>query len=140
MAEIYDGVTSTERWDNLKRHRGLSDADVGRTERLVSGLVGAALIGLSLRKRRLRPLLFPLATGLIARALTGRGPAKRALARTEPPAEPGQSGRQCGPGAGNPGRAEHHHQPAGAGGLPLLAQFREPAPIHGSSRVRHGDR
>jgi len=68
MAETYDGVTSTERWDNLKRHRGQSEADVGSTERLVSGLVGAALIGLSLRKRRLRPLLFPLATGLIAQA------------------------------------------------------------------------
>jgi uncharacterized membrane protein len=80
MAEIYDGVTPTERWDNLKRHRDQPEADVGRTERLVSGLAGAALIGLSLRKRRLRPLLFPLATGLIARALTGLGPAKRALA------------------------------------------------------------
>jgi uncharacterized membrane protein len=53
---------------------------VGKTERIVSGLAGAALVVLSLRKRRLRPILFPVATGLIARALTGRGPAKRMLA------------------------------------------------------------
>ena len=52
---------------------------MSKTERLVSGLAGAALIALSLRKRRLRPILFPVATGLIACALTGRGPTKRAL-------------------------------------------------------------
>jgi uncharacterized membrane protein len=52
---------------------------VGKTERLVSGLAGVALIALSLRKRRLRPFLFPVATGLIARALTGRGSTRRAL-------------------------------------------------------------
>jgi uncharacterized membrane protein len=52
---------------------------VSKTERLVSGLAGAALIALGLRKRRLRPILFPVATGLIARALTGRGPTQRLL-------------------------------------------------------------
>lgn len=79
MASTYDGVSSSERWENLRRHKDQGEGDVGKTERLVSGLAGAALIVLSLRKRRLRPLLFPLATGLIARALTGRGPIKRAL-------------------------------------------------------------
>jgi uncharacterized membrane protein len=75
----YNGISSSERWENLRRHKDQGDADVGKTERLISGLAGAALIALSLRKRRLRPILFPVATGLIARALTGRGPTKRML-------------------------------------------------------------
>ena len=79
MASSYDGIASSERWENLRRHKDQGDAKVGKTERLVSGLVGVALVALSLRKRRLRPILFPVATGLIARALTGRGPTRRAL-------------------------------------------------------------
>ena len=59
----HNGVASSERWENLRRHKDQGDASVGKTERLVSGLVGAALIALSLRKRRLRPVLFPVATG-----------------------------------------------------------------------------
>lgn len=77
MASTYNGIASSERWENLRRHR--EQGHVGNTERLVTGLAGAALVVLSLRKRRLRPILFPVATGLIARALTGRGPTKRAL-------------------------------------------------------------
>lgn len=80
MASTYNGG-SGERWENLRRHKEQDQMNVGKTERLVSGLAGVALVALSLRKRRLRPILFPIATGLIARALTGRGPAKRALAR-----------------------------------------------------------
>jgi uncharacterized membrane protein len=79
MSSTYNGTTSSERWENLRRHKEQSKVSVGKTERLVSALAGAALIALSLRKRRLRPVLFPVATGLIARALTGRGPAKGAL-------------------------------------------------------------
>jgi len=81
MASSYDGIASSERWENLRRHRDQGDASVGKTERLVSGLAGVALVVLSLRKRRLRPILLPVATGLIARALTGRGPTTRALSR-----------------------------------------------------------
>jgi uncharacterized membrane protein len=81
MASTYDGISSGERWENLRRHKNQGDASVGNTERLVSGLVGVALVALSLRKRRLRPILLPVATGLIARALTGRGPTTRALSR-----------------------------------------------------------
>ena len=69
MATTNNG--SSERWENLRRHKDGKDANVGKTERLVSGLAGVALVVLSLRKRRLRPILFPVATGLIARALTG---------------------------------------------------------------------
>jgi len=77
MASTSNG--SSERWENLRRHKDGNEGNVGKTERLVSGIAGVALVALSFRKRRLRPILFPVATGLIARALTGRGPAKRAL-------------------------------------------------------------
>lgn len=79
MASTQNGTDSSERWENLRRQRDRRDAKVGKNERLVSGLAGLALVALTLRKRRLRPLLFPVATGLIARALTGRGPANRVL-------------------------------------------------------------
>ena len=79
MASTYNGIDSSERWENLRRHKDRGDENVGKTERLVSGIAGAALVVLSLRKRRLRPILLPVATGLIARALTGRGPTRRAL-------------------------------------------------------------
>jgi uncharacterized membrane protein len=45
---------------------------MGKTGRLVSGLAGAALLALTLRRKRLRPILFPVATGLISKAITGR--------------------------------------------------------------------
>lgn len=79
MASTYNGIDSSERWENLRRHKDRGAESVGKTERLVSGIAGAALVVLSLRKRRLRPILLPVATGLIARALTGRGPTSRAL-------------------------------------------------------------
>ena len=79
MSSTYNGIDSSERWENLRRHKDRGDENVGKTERLVSGIAGAALVVLSLRKRRLRRFLLPVATGLIARALTGRGPTRRAL-------------------------------------------------------------
>ena len=77
MASPYNGINSNERWENLHRH-SKGDANLGSTERLVSGLAGAALLALTLRKKRFRPLLLPVATGLIAKAFTGYS-AKRAL-------------------------------------------------------------
>ena len=77
MAAPYNGINSNERWENLRRHEK-GDGNLGKTERLVSGLAGAALVALTLRKKRLRPLLLPVATGLIAKAFTGHS-AKRAL-------------------------------------------------------------
>jgi uncharacterized membrane protein len=71
MASEYNGVSSSERWKNLNRQergtRGMST-----TARVASGLAGAALVALSLRRKRLRPLLFPVATGLLSRALSGK--------------------------------------------------------------------
>jgi uncharacterized membrane protein len=77
MASPYNGINSDERWENLRRHRK-GNVNVGNTERLISGLAGAALLAMTLRTKRLRPVLFPLATGLIAKAFTGHS-AKRAL-------------------------------------------------------------
>lgn len=77
MAAPYNGINSNERWDNLRRHKK-GPGSLGNTERLISGLAGAALLVLILRKKRLRPVLLPVATGLIAKAFTGRS-SKRAL-------------------------------------------------------------
>ena len=71
MGTPYNGITSDESWDNLRRHEGGSSG-TGKTGRVIAGLAGATLMALSFRKRRLRPLLLPVATGLISRALTGK--------------------------------------------------------------------
>jgi len=55
--------------------------NVGRGERLLSGLAGAALGVYALRHRRLRGVLLPLAGALLGRAVTGRCPVNRALGR-----------------------------------------------------------
>jgi uncharacterized membrane protein len=72
MATPHNGTPSNDRWENLRRHKSAANADLGKTERLISGLAGAALLFLTFRSRRLRPFLFPLATGLIAKAFTGQ--------------------------------------------------------------------
>jgi uncharacterized membrane protein len=77
MASPYNGINSNERWENLRRHKK-GNANLGTTERLISGVAGAALLALTFRTKRLRPVLFPVATGLIAKAFTGHS-AKRAL-------------------------------------------------------------
>jgi uncharacterized membrane protein len=68
-------------WDNL-RPWGRQDVavNVGRTERWISGVAGAALLISGLRRKRLRVLL-PLGLGLIRRALSGRCEINRALGR-----------------------------------------------------------
>ncbi len=90
MASTYNGIDSAERWENLRR-RELEDnaVNVGKTERLVSGLAAAAVAAVALRRKRLRPLLLPLAANLISRAVTGRCPVNRAIGRNS--ARPGRS-------------------------------------------------
>lgn len=90
MASTYNGIDSAERWENLRR-RELEDnaVNVGNTERLVSGLAAAAVAAVALRRKRLRPLLLPLAANLISRAVTGRCPVNRAIGRNS--ARPGRS-------------------------------------------------
>jgi uncharacterized membrane protein len=74
-----NGTPSNDRWENLRRHQATGRGNVGKTERLISGVAGAALLLLTFRARRLRPFLFPVATGLIAKALKGQeGKAARA--------------------------------------------------------------
>ena len=94
----YNGNDSNERWENLRRHRK-GDANVGGTERLISALAGAALLALILRKKRFRPVLFPIATGLIAKALTGRS-ARRAFNGVTGRQEPARPVASVGRGQG----------------------------------------
>ena len=55
-----------------------SDVNVGDAARWITGIVGAALIGYSLGRGRLRGVLVPIGLGLIGRAVTGRlNPARR---------------------------------------------------------------
>jgi uncharacterized membrane protein len=82
MASPYNGVASNESWENLRRRQAAQDGiNVGSTERLVSGIAGAAVIALALRRKRLRGLLLPLGGSLLARAVTGRSAVNRALDR-----------------------------------------------------------
>ena len=82
MASTYDGTISHERWENLRRNRKDDDGiNVGRTERIASGIAAAAVAAVALRRKRLRPLLVPLAGNLISRAITGRCAVNRALGR-----------------------------------------------------------
>ena len=73
MASTYNGVVSNERWENLRRPAEDEDEiNVGKTERLISGLAAAAVAVAGLRRKRLRPLLLPVAGSLLSRAVTGR--------------------------------------------------------------------
>ena len=105
MTSPYNGFGSSEQWENLRRPDtagGDFDVNVGRTERLASGLAGAALVGLALGKRRMRGVLLPLGLGLIGRAVTGRCPVNRALGRNTALGE-----RAGGVGPGEGIRVEH---------------------------------
>jgi uncharacterized membrane protein len=82
MATPYNEIRSGDTWENLQRWE--SDdigVNVGRTERIISGIAGAAVIGLALRRKRLRGILFPIGGSLLTRAVSGRCPVNRALGR-----------------------------------------------------------
>ena len=82
MTWSYEGVQGNERWENLEREEAIDEGvNVGSTERLVSGVAGLALGMYSLRRRRMRGLLLPIAGGLISRAVTGRCAVNRAMGR-----------------------------------------------------------
>jgi uncharacterized membrane protein len=82
MASTYNGTVSGERWENLRRETSEEgEVNVGKTERVVSALAAAAVGLVGLRRRRLRPVLFPLAASLMTRAVTGRSSLNRALGR-----------------------------------------------------------
>jgi uncharacterized membrane protein len=101
MTSPYDGIPGTERWENLRRpETGGEGINVGRIERLVSGLAGAGLIAVALRRRRLRGALLPLGGSLIARAVTGRCPVNRALGRNSARRDATPVGGGVGPGEG----------------------------------------
>ncbi|HZA97571.1 MAG TPA: SRPBCC family protein [Gemmatimonadales bacterium] len=82
MAQTYDGVTSNDRWENLRRpDAGDEGVNVGKTERLISVVAAAAVAAVGLRRKRLRPLLLPVAGSLFSRGVTGRCAVNRALGR-----------------------------------------------------------
>ena len=82
MASIYNGTVSHESWENLKRPQPEDDGiNVGATERIVSGVAAAVVAAVGVRRKRLRPILFPVAGSLMTRAFTGRCAVNRALGR-----------------------------------------------------------
>jgi uncharacterized membrane protein len=82
MASPYNGVTSNEHWENLSRRpTANSGINVGKTERLISGVAGAAVIALALRRKRFRAFLLPIGGSLISRAVSGRCAVNQALGR-----------------------------------------------------------
>ena len=82
MASTYNGVASDERWENLRRTAEFEDEiNVGKTERILSGVAAAAVAVVGLRRKRLRPFLLPIAGSLFSRAVSGRCAINRALGR-----------------------------------------------------------
>jgi uncharacterized membrane protein len=65
-------------FDGDREPRGVN---VGRRERWISGIAGAALVGFSMGRKRLRAVLVPLGGVLIGRAVTGRCEVNRMLGR-----------------------------------------------------------
>ncbi len=78
MANVWSTTTSG---DAGATPWGETDINVGRTERWISGIAGAALVGYGIRRKRLRTLAVPLGLGLLRRAITGRCEVNRALGR-----------------------------------------------------------
>jgi uncharacterized membrane protein len=80
---VAEAVTSA--WDRWRRPGartgGPQRVNVGQAERAASGVVGAALLGYSLRPKRLRALLVPVGIGLVRRAVTGHCEVNAALGR-----------------------------------------------------------
>lgn len=79
MRGLFDSITTSDR--RMGSRYQSSDVNVGTGERILSGLAGVALVGVSLKRRRLRGLLLPMGTSLIARAISGRCAVNRALGR-----------------------------------------------------------
>ena len=79
MRTTVDSTPASDRW--IGSRYTSSEVNVGPAERLLSGIAGVALVGFSLRRGRMRGLLLPMGTGLIARAVSGRCPVNRALNR-----------------------------------------------------------
>lgn len=82
MAQTYDGVVSDQRWENLRRSGADEEGvNVGKTERFISVVAAAAVAAVGLRRKRLRPLLLPVAGSLFSRGVTGRCAVNRAIGR-----------------------------------------------------------
>jgi uncharacterized membrane protein len=107
MTSPYNGIGPSEQWENLRRPETAEGGgvNVGRTERLVSGLAGTALLAFGLGRRRLRGVLVPVGLWLIGRAGTGRCPVNRAVGRDTARGKGTRRAGGVGPGEGI--RVEH---------------------------------
>jgi uncharacterized membrane protein len=76
-----DGSIFHDQWDNFPERQRDRRINVGEAERWVSGLAGVAIIVIGLRKPRWRRALWPFATSLVGRALTGHCPVNRLIGR-----------------------------------------------------------
>ena len=82
MTLIHATDPGTADWHNRAFWGRLDmEANVGRTERWISGAAGVALLGLGLGRRRFRAVLVPVGIGLLHRALTGRSQINGVLRR-----------------------------------------------------------
>jgi len=84
MAWVHDGIGAAALRHTIRRTLSPSPdrgVNVGEGERWISGAAGLALVGLTLRRRRLRGTLLPIAAWLFERALTGHCPVNRVLRR-----------------------------------------------------------
>ena len=140
MNDIDHGRMPARRtWENL-RPGTLKPAStsVGRSG-WISGVAGAALIGYGLGRRRLRAA----APAARHRAAAPRrdGPLRdqpRTRAGIRRRARAGRARREPGPGRRHADRAVGRDRPAARRAVPLLAAARQPAALHGQSRI--GDR
>src|SRR5262245_31883822 len=85
MTVMYNGIGRTEEWEPLHPPEGDAGANVGTTERWISGVAAAALAAYAIRRGRrrgaLRGMALPVAGVLLGRAVTGRCPVNQAIGR-----------------------------------------------------------
>jgi uncharacterized membrane protein len=84
MASAHDGIGTGALRHMIHRTLAASPdrgINVGNGERWISGAAGLALVALTLRRRRLRGTLLPVAAWLFERAVTGNCPVNRLLRR-----------------------------------------------------------
>jgi len=72
MTSTFNGIAPSDNWENLPRRDRKGKDNVGKTERVLTGLAGVALVAFGIRRGRLRRVLLPLGGTLITRAITGR--------------------------------------------------------------------
>lgn len=83
MTVTFDGIGRGQDRQHLRPSQGSAGANVGTTERWLSGVAAAALAAFALRRARggVRGVALPLAGALLGRAVSGRCPVNQAIGR-----------------------------------------------------------